>query len=202
MGEKATYSPEVVDQEVEDAENDDQHDGAELGLETNNNHDASDETNERDNDSPKRPLAAPDEADEQEDQENATSELEVHLSVLLVERRQASESLGFPDPRIGEHHQETTNDGQVAQEEVEVEDQAVAESLDHHDAHQTSDRVVGVLADDDHGGTGDHGNDVDNEEDVVKAARDCCFMLAFRGCANKSRREFGSPHTMPVVVKV
>lgn len=37
----ATYSPEVVDKEVKDAQDDDQKSGAELGLETDNNHDAS-----------------------------------------------------------------------------------------------------------------------------------------------------------------
>jgi len=64
----ATYSPEVVDEDVEDAQNDNEQGGAGLGLKTDNNHDAGDEADERDDDAPDGPLAAEDEADEEEDE--------------------------------------------------------------------------------------------------------------------------------------
>lgn len=117
-----TYCPEVVHEDVENAQDEDQQNGAKLGLESDHNHDASHEANQRDHDSPQRPLAAPDEADEQEDQEDTSCKLEVHLAVLLVNRGQTSKSLSFPDPGVRQYHHKSTNNGQIAQEEVHVED--------------------------------------------------------------------------------
>lgn len=148
----STYRPEVVDKDVENAQDGDEDDGAPLGLETNNDHHAGNETDHDDRHATNAPLAGEDEANEQENEQHATGELEVHLAVLLVERGQAGKGLCLADPRVGEHHEQTTADGEVAEKEVEVEDEAIAERLEDDDAHQATDGVVRVLAYNDEGG--------------------------------------------------
>lgn len=106
---RLTYSPEVVHKKVEDAENHNQESRAELGLEADNNHHASNKANERDNDSPDGPLSAKDEADEEEDQENTAGKLEVHLAVLLLEGGETGESLGLTHPGVGKNHEKTAH---------------------------------------------------------------------------------------------
>lgn len=113
-----TYSPEVVHQNVENAKNDNQERGAELGFETNDNHDTRHETEEGDDDAPNGPLAAEDEADEEEDEEDTSSKLEVHLAVLLLKLREPGKRLGLAHPRVGKDHDQTAHDRQVAEEEV------------------------------------------------------------------------------------
>lgn len=204
-----TYSPEVVDKEVEDAENNDEESGAELGLEADDDHDAGASTQDADDDAPDGPGTAEDEADKQENQEDATSELEVHLAVLLVDLGQTGKGLGLTDPRVGEDHDEATNDGQVAEEEVEVEDEAVSEGLGDDNGHEAGDGIVGVLADDDEGGAGKHGNDVDEKEKMGEATRNWRRgLLANVGgrraarCAIEPRRETKDWLTATVVAEV
>lgn len=156
-----TYSPEVVDEEVEDGEDDDQQGGAELGLEANDNHDAGNGADERDKDPAESPGAAEDETHEEEDEENTSGKLEVHLAVLLVKLGNTREGLGLADPRVGEDHDKTANDGEVTEEEVDVEDQAIAESLRNDNGHETADGVVGVLAGNNEDGACGHGDDID-----------------------------------------
>ena len=117
-----TYGPEVVHEEVKDAENNDEQSGAVLGLESDNDHDRGNGTKERHADTPEGPLAAEDEANEEENEEHATGKLEVHLAILLVNLGKAGECLGLVDPRIGKHHEKAADDGEVAKEEVEIED--------------------------------------------------------------------------------
>lgn len=150
--------PEVVDQKVEDAENDDEHDGAELGLETNDDHDAGDKSEQADADPPEVPVAAENEADEEEDEQDATGELEVHLAVLLVELRETSRGELLAHPRIRKHHQQSAHNGQVAQEEVQIEDESVAEALEDDDTNEPDNTVVRVLSCDDHDGADGHGD--------------------------------------------
>lgn len=154
-------SPEVVDQEVEDAQDDNEQSGAVLGLESNDNHDARNTAKGGDNDTPKRPLSAENESNEEEDQEDTTSKLEVHLAILLVDLGKTSKDLCLANPRIRQNHDETTNDRQVSEEEVEIEDETVTKSLSDDNAHETGDGVVGVLSDDDKGGAREHSDDVD-----------------------------------------
>ena len=127
----STYRPEVVDKDVENAQDGDEDDGAPLGLETNNDHHAGNETDHDNRHATNAPLAGEDEANEQENEQHATGELEVHLAVLLVELGQAGGRELFADPAVGQDHEQAAHDTQVAQEEVEVEDQAVAEKETH-----------------------------------------------------------------------
>lgn len=163
---RETHSPEVVHQNVEDTQNKDQEGGAELGLESDNNHHTGNQTNDRHTNSPDGPFSAEHKADEEENEEDTAGQLEVHLSVLLIELRQASENLGLPDPRVGQNHNQATNDREVTEEEVEVKDQAVSEGLGDNHPHKTSYSVIGVLSDDDECRAGNHSQDVNDEEQV------------------------------------
>lgn len=167
-----TYSPEVVHQHVEDAQDDNQQSRTPLRLEANNNHDTRDQADDGDEDPPDGPLSTEHEAHEQEDEEHATRELEVHLAILLLQLGQAGKRLRLLHPGVGEHHQEAAHDGQVAQEEVEVEDQAVAERLRDDDANEARDGVFGVSSGDDEYGACYHRDHVDDEEDVGETVRD------------------------------
>ncbi|KAI6770245.1 hypothetical protein HG530_004874 [Fusarium avenaceum] len=160
----SSYRPEVVDQEVENAQNDNEQSSTVLGLESNNHHDTRNATEGRDNDAPERPLATEDKSDEEEDEQNSASQLEVHLAILLVNLRKTSKDLSLANPRVRQDHDQATNDRQVSEEEVQIENKSVAQSLSDDDTHETSDGVVGVLSDDDKSGAGEHGNDVDKEE--------------------------------------
>jgi hypothetical protein len=165
--------PEVVDVEVEDAQDKHQHDSRELGLEANDNHDTSDQSEQASNNSPEAPVATEDKANEKEDEQDTAGKLEVHLLVLLIEGWQASRSELLADPGVGEHHKQTSHDGEIAQKEVEVEDQTVADALQHHDAHETSHGVFRVFPCDDHDGGACHDDDVYDEEEVGNAIPDC-----------------------------
>lgn len=127
-----TYGPEVVGQDVENAEDQNQQGSTELGLEANDNHDARNKAKKRHNHTPEAPLSSEDEADEEEDEEHATGQLEVHLPVLLVELRQSGKSCCLPYPGVRQDHQESTHDREVSKEEVEVKDETVTESLSDH----------------------------------------------------------------------
>lgn len=118
-------------------------------------------------------MAAEDKANEEEDEQDAASQLEVHLAVLLVDLGETGKSLGLSDPRVGQDHDEATNDGQVSEEKVQVEDEAVAEGLGHDDTHEAGDGVVGVLSDDDENGAREHGENVGEKEKVRDSGRDC-----------------------------
>ena len=147
--------------------------GAELGLEANNNHDASPGTNDGDGHTPDGPLAAEHEANEEEDEQDTACKLEVHLSVLLVELGQASKSLGLTDPGVRKHHQKTADNRKIAEEEVEVEDEAVSKGLGHNNAHETSHGVVRVFSDDDKDRACTHDNNVAEQEEVRDAGGNC-----------------------------
>lgn len=98
IGSKGTYSPEVVHQQVETAQDDDKQRSAVLGLETHDNHDTGASAKDADEDAPEGPLAAENEANEEEDQEHTTSQLEVHLLVLLIQSGETGKSLGLANP--------------------------------------------------------------------------------------------------------
>lgn len=163
-----THRPEIVHQEIEYTEDDHEHHGAELGLEPHHHHHTGHEAEQADNDPAEPPVPGKDESNEQKDQQHPSRELEVHLAVLLIHLRQPGGRELLPHPAVGQHHQETTHDAEVAEEEIQVEDETVAESLGDDDAEETEDGVFAVLAGDDKGGTGDHGEDVDKEEEMCE----------------------------------
>jgi hypothetical protein len=174
-----TYSPEVVDQQVEDTQDNDQHNGAKLRLEANDNHNASHKAQHCDNDPPDAPFSAEDKSNEEEDQENTTGKLEVHLTILLINLWQTCEGLGLSYPGIGQDHQETTHNGQVAEEEVKIKNEAISERLCDDHSNESSNSIIRVLSGDDKGGAGAHGDDVDNEEQVRETPWNCRQIVSF-----------------------
>ena len=173
VGRQFTYRPEVVDEDVEHAQQHHQQDGTQFRLEPNHNHDTSHEPKHANNNPPNAPISRKDEPDEQENQQYPSAKLYIHLAVLFIDTRQAGECNSLPDPAVTQHHEQSAHDREIAQEEVQVEDQAVAECLDNDDGNETRDRDLRVLADYDEGAADGHKDHVEEEEDVRYAARDC-----------------------------
>lgn len=69
-------APPVVSKHVEDTQNDDKEGGRPLCLEANGNHDTSGKTNNGDKETHKGPFSLNNEAEEKEDEKNATSKEE------------------------------------------------------------------------------------------------------------------------------
>lgn len=141
-------SPEVVDKDVKDAENQDQHNGTELGLESNNDHDASHEAKDADKNPPETPVSSNDKAYEEKDEQHTASQLEVHFAVFLVDLRETGRRESLAHPAVGKNHKEAAHDRKVTKEEVEVEDEAVTEGLCNHYSHESSYGCGSVLAGD------------------------------------------------------
>ena len=72
------HSPEVVDDDIEDAENQHEKGCRPLGLEADGNHDAGGKTNNGDEKPCNAPLSTEDETDEQEDEEDTSREQEAN----------------------------------------------------------------------------------------------------------------------------
>lgn len=162
-----SYCPEVVHNNVEHAENHHQHNRAPLRLESDRDHHTCHGTDRDHNHASKGPLSSENEANEQEDEENSASQLEVHLAVLLIELWKTGRRELFADPAVGENHDQSSHDRKVAQEEVDVEDESVTQCLRDHDSDQTTDCVLAVFTDDDKNAAAGHGDHVDEKEDVV-----------------------------------
>lgn len=158
---KVTYGPEVVDQQVEHTEDDHQHDRTELCLEPNHNHHAGHKSKQAHNHPPDPPLPCENEPDEQEYQQHPARELEVHFTILLIHLWQPSWCEPLADPAVRQHHQKPAHDAEIAEEEVEVEDEAVPEGLGDDYAEETEDGVFAMFPDDHESGTGHHGENVD-----------------------------------------
>ena len=78
------------------------------------------------------------------------------LPVRLADGGQAGEDLLARDHGLAEDHEEPAYDREVAEEEVEVEDEAVAEALNNNDAKETGNRVLRVPLGDDRARTDKH----------------------------------------------
>ena len=161
-----THRPEVIYEDVEDTEYHHEQYGAELSLEANHNHDTSHESEYADHDAPNAPFSREHKSGEQEDEKDSARQLDPHFLILLVYLRQSWRSEALSYPAFREHHEQTTQDGKVAQEKVEIEDQTIAEGLSDDDAHEAEDGVIGVFARDYHRRAGQHGDDIDEEEEV------------------------------------
>lgn len=66
------------------------------------------------------------------------------LPVHLTDAWQAREQLLLGSQALAEHHEQSSDHGQVPEEEREVEDEAVTERLSDDDSKETSDGVLGV----------------------------------------------------------
>lgn len=165
--------PEVVDEQVEDAEDHDQETGAPTCLEADNDHDAGTQSKHRDDDTCQGPLALDDETDEKEDEQHSTGQLEVNLAVGFAETWKAGKDVLLGRKTVGENHHETAYDGQVAEEEVEIENETVSETLNHDDTEQCTDRDLGVLAHDHSSRGGTHDLSAEEESQNGQAKQTC-----------------------------
>ena len=161
-----THRPEIVHQNIEHTQNHDQNDRTPLRLKPHHNHHTRHRPKRNHDQPPRAPIPGKHKAHKQKNQQHAPRELEVHLAVLLVDLRQAGGGELLAHPAVGEDHEQAAHDAEVAQEEVEVEDEAVAEGLGDDDGDEARDGVLGVAAGDDEGAAGDHGADVEDEEEV------------------------------------
>ena len=116
-----SHRPPIVDKQIENAQNNNQHRRAPLRLESDNHHDTSHESQQTDKRPPEAPVASEHESDKQADQQHSPCELEIHLPVLLIDLRETGGSESLASPRVGHHHEQSTHDREVAQEEVQVE---------------------------------------------------------------------------------
>lgn len=163
---KKTHSPEVIHQQVKDAQNHHQHNRTPLGLESHHYHHTRHKPKQTNHHPPKPPLPCKHKPHKQKNQQHPSRKLKIHLSILLIHLRQSGRREFRTHPAVAKNHKEPAHDAEVAQEEVEVENEAVAESLGDDNADKAEDGAVGMFAYDDKSGADDHGNDIDKEEGV------------------------------------
>ena len=84
------------------------------------------------------------------------------LAVCLAEGGKTSKEFLARVHGVAEDHEETTDDGEVAEEEVEVEDEAIAECLNDDNAKKTANRVFRVPLRNDGSRTDEHSLRVHN----------------------------------------
>lgn len=162
------YRPEVVHQHIEHTQQQHKQDRAELGLESHHDHHTGEEAEQRNDDTAKSPVSRKDKSNKQEYQQHSPAELDVHLLVLLVDVGQSRKGARLLHRGVAEHHEQSPRDRQVTQEEVQVEDQAVAEGLHDHDRQETADGVFRVAAHDHQRRAGRHGDHVEDQEHVCQ----------------------------------
>ena len=168
---------------------------------TDNNHNASHKSQQTSNNPPETPVTTEHESDKKEDKQHTSSKLEVHLLVLFIELRQTSRRELLANPRITQNHEQTAHDGQVAQEEVEIEDESIANSLQNDNGHEARDAEFGVFAEDDAEGANQHEDDVCDEEEMRYAVPDCRRGDRVSSPSTRGGEVWGS-RTMAVVVEV
>lgn len=59
-------------------------------------------------------------------------------AIIVTKSRQTSKCALASDHRVGEDHQESTDNGEIAKEKVDVEDEAVAKTLEENDTQEAS----------------------------------------------------------------
>ena len=175
LGVSAVDAPPVVDKDVEDAEDEDEERGRPLGLEADGNHRARGETDERHKEPSDAPLAAEGEANEEENEQDASRKEEaskftcqenrsisrfgrdlLFLAVVLRKGGETSKEFLARVHRIAEDHEEATDDAEVAEEEVEVENEAITECLDNDNTEKTANCIFSVSLCDDCPRTDEH----------------------------------------------
>lgn len=111
-------------------------------------------------------MAGEDKSNEEENQQHTTSKLDVHLAVLFIQLGQSGWDELLADPRVGENHEQTADDAEIAQEEVEIKDETITETLCDDNSEQAGDGDLSVPAGDDQERADGHCNDVKDEERV------------------------------------
>lgn len=129
--------PKVVDEDVEDREEKHEEHGRVASSEANSDHDASYQSQQGCNDADKRPFTVESGANEQEDEQDSTCQLQVGSAVAFRQLRKGGKHTSLLGHWVGEHHDKTTDDRQVTQEKGEIKDQSVSESLSHYNGQKT-----------------------------------------------------------------
>jgi len=86
--------------------------------------------------------------------------LEIFPPVVLSHAGDAGEKFLSRAQSVTEDHQQATDNGEVAEKEVEVEDETVTEALDNDDTEETADSIFRIALPNDRGRAGQHGEDV------------------------------------------
>jgi len=144
-------APPIIGKYVEDGQQYNQEGCGPLGLETNSDHDAGGEAEQRHEDTTDAPRTLEDKANEEEDQEDTASKLEVFPPVILSHARNAGKKLLSRTQSVTKDHEQATDDGKVAEEEVEVEDETIAKALNDDDGEKAAHSILGVALSDDRG---------------------------------------------------
>jgi len=135
------YTPPVVGESIENTENDNEEGCGPFGFETDGHHGAGGKSEDGDEQPGNGPFTLNDESEEEEDEKDTTRQEEVFPSIGLANGRKSGEEFFTSDHGVAEDHEETTNDAEVTEEESEVEDETVAETLDDDDGQKTGDSV-------------------------------------------------------------
>ena len=144
------HSPEVVDDDIEDAENQHEEGCRPLGLEADSNHYARDQTNDRNENTSDAPFPLDHETQEEENKQYSACKQEANSKFVVSRMPQTVENRGVlflpvrlanggktgkrllpANHRIAKDHEQPSNDRQVSKEESQVEDESVAEALDN-----------------------------------------------------------------------
>lgn len=116
-------------------------------------------------------------SDEKEDQEDSTSELEVFLAVVISQIGQTGKHTFTGHHRVGEDHEKSANNGEIAEEEIDVKDETVTESLKDNNTQKTSDCDFRVAFGDDGSRGTQHCQDVEKEENMRNAPWEVAVFL-------------------------
>ena len=168
-------APPVICKHVEHAQDKDEESGRPLGLESNSNHPARTQPDDRHKHSSDAPLSLDDESQKEEDEQDATGEKEasdpvrnypidaesvifssLFLPVVLADGWKSGKRSSSCDHRVTKDHEQSTDDTQVAQEEIKVEDEAVTESLHDDNPEKSAGSKFRVFLGDDGSGAGKH----------------------------------------------
>jgi len=138
------YAPPVVGENVEHAQNEDKECSRPFRFESNGDHGTSPESNDGDKYANESPLSLKDKSNKEENEEHTSGEKEVFLSIGFADAWQTSKELFASDHGITENHKEATDDTEVTQEEIEVENKTVAKALDNNHSQETSNSIFTV----------------------------------------------------------
>jgi len=158
--------PPVVGEHVEDTQDDDEEYRRPFGLKADSYHDAGRETKNGDEYTSNAPSSLKNKTEEQEDEKDATGKEEIFLAICFADCGNSCEKLLAAKHGVAEHHYKSTDDAKVAEEEVEVENETIAETLNDYNAQKTAHGEFGVAFEDDSTRTGKHGDNIEEEEQV------------------------------------